>query len=223
MKPYKEFRNRSLHEAVPGKPPTMAQRHTELLLGPINPQTQVRDSGGTVKHYRAWSAQVVKDWESGEMELSRIESVMSDLRSVGYKSKSFKKAMKAHERILRLGAGNGFHPGFPRITFNQFAAALRAARDFFKNAPDTWTVNESGEDSADDTITEAPSSGDKAAAKEAIADWKDKMETVQEKITWLQKVRLKNMENDLKKAEAKFAAGDYDWVTRNLYWIGDLT
>ena len=223
MKPYKEFRNQALHEAVPGKPPTMAQRHTELLLGPINPQTQVRDSGQTVKHYRAWSAQVVKDWESGEMELSRIESVMSSLSGVAYHSKSFKKAMKAHERILRLGGGSGFNPGFPRISFNQFAAALRAARDFFKNAPDTWTVNESQED-GDDTIQEAPkSSGDKAAAKEAITDWKDKMEAVQEKITWLQKVRLKNMENNLKQAEAKFAAGDYDWVIRNLYWIGDLT
>jgi hypothetical protein len=75
------------------------------------------------------------------------------------------------------------------------------------------------------SLHEAPKSADaqsKADAQRNIAEWKRLMEQVQEKIDFLEGVRLKEMSKKLKQAEAKFAAGDYGWVMRELYWLGDL-
>jgi hypothetical protein len=62
----------------------------------------------------------------------------------------------------------------------------------------------------------------RADAQANIAEWKRLMDKVQEKIDFLQGVRLKEMSKKLKQAEAKFAAGDYYWIVSELYWLGDL-
>jgi hypothetical protein len=62
----------------------------------------------------------------------------------------------------------------------------------------------------------------KQEAKRSIADWKDKMKMVEDHIKFLQDKRLGSMRDKLKIAEKKFDQGDYDWISRELFFNGDL-
>jgi hypothetical protein len=141
MKHYTEIVSSLLTEAAPGKPETMAQRHDRLLLG----------TGDTRKKWLAFSQEVLKDWKSGDMALSRMESAIRTMNSLSIDTPSvaeprgmsveqqsevvnaFKKKMGKLERIGRLGKGYGFKPGMGKITPNEIVNYMEAVVDFCKN------------------------------------------------------------------------------------------
>lgn len=62
----------------------------------------------------------------------------------------------------------------------------------------------------------------KGEAMRCIADWKDKMKMVEDHIKFLQDKRLGGMREKLKTAEKKLEQGDYGWISRELFFNGDL-
>jgi len=88
---------------------------------------------------------IVADWNSGNMALSRMESVMSRLgwlrgASLGFDPASekddkaviaaFRKKHPEAERILRLGKGSGFNPAMGKVTPNEIARTFEAILAF---------------------------------------------------------------------------------------------
>lgn len=143
-----------LTESTPGKPETMAQKHARL---------QGYDGkGGTdyafksQKRYLAFVQEVARDWHSGDMALSRMESlVTSDLAWLVHGSSwgdgtdpdvilmnalaaEFRKQVKSAglEPTTRLGKGGGFNPAMGKITPNQIGRFFDLVVDFVKN---DWT------------------------------------------------------------------------------------
>lgn len=115
------------------KPMTMAQRHTEIQ----------RSGQGIVKFMRT----IVADWKSGNMALSRMESVMYNLAwlrgaSLGYDPASdqdyraivaaFRKKHPEADRILRLGKGSGFNPAMGKVTPNEITRTFESILAFIE-------------------------------------------------------------------------------------------
>lgn len=63
---------------------------------------------------------------------------------------------------------------------------------------------------------------EKKEAMQSIADWKEKMKMVEAHIEFLQDKRLASMEKKLEIAEKKLKEGDYGWISRELFFNGDL-
>lgn len=120
------------HRIAP-KPMTMAQRHTEIQ----------RSGKGIVKFMRT----IVADWKSGNMALSRMESVMFNLgwlrgATLGYDPASdrdykavataFRKKHPEADRILRLGKGGGFNPSMGKVTPNEITRTFEAILAFIE-------------------------------------------------------------------------------------------
>jgi hypothetical protein len=119
------MKNKSNNNAT--RPETMAQKHARLY----------RESP-----LACFIATVAIDWKSGDMALSRMESVMYNLgfltRVAGY-DKFFGKM----ERIGRLGKGYGWQPGMGKITPNEIAAYYMRCIDFVEEKGwDTMTAQE---------------------------------------------------------------------------------
>lgn len=62
----------------------------------------------------------------------------------------------------------------------------------------------------------------KQEAMRSIANWKNNIKMVEDHIKFLQDKRLGSMKDKLKIAEKKFDQGDYDWISRELFFNGDL-
>ena len=71
-----------------------------------------------------------------------------------------------------------------------------------------------------DPLSEGTS--EKKEAMQSIADWKEKMKMVEAHIEFLQDKRLASMEKKLVTAEKKLQQGDYGWISRELFFNGDL-
>ena len=129
------------NEKAPGKPETMAQRHDRMLPRGFKKRGE----------WVVYAREVLKDWKSGDMALSRLEMVMSALSNIGYGienydtrgmtepfdpdyinavAKAFKRSIGKGERVGRLGKGSGFNPAMGKITPNEITAYLQAVVDF---------------------------------------------------------------------------------------------
>lgn len=153
MKNFKELQQ-GLAESTPGKPETMAQKHARL---------QGYDGkGGTdyayksQKRFLAFVQEVARDWHSGDMALSRMESLVTselgwlmhgsswgdesdpDVILMNALSREFRKQVKSAglEPTTRLGKGGGFNPAMGKITPNQIGRFFDLVVDFVKN---DWT------------------------------------------------------------------------------------
>jgi hypothetical protein len=133
------------NEKSPGKPETMAQKHGRMLPRGFKKR----------KEWVVYCREILKDWKSGDMALSRLESVMSEFQSIGYGvqnfdtrgmtepfdpkyidavGKAFKKSIGKGERVGRMGkTGYGFNPAMGRVTPNEITAYLQAVLDFCEN------------------------------------------------------------------------------------------
>ena len=91
-------------------------------------------------------AEVCADWKSGDMALSRMESVVSFDLDFLTRIKGYKKFFGKQERIGRMGKGNGFNPGMGRVTPNEIAAYFDTCIDWcIVNGWQHQTVNEIAE------------------------------------------------------------------------------
>lgn len=100
---------------------TMAQRHTRLF--------------NTLPMFDFLIA-VAEDWKSGDMALSRMESVMYSCRFMT-KLKGYNKFFGKLERVGRLGKGHGFNPAMGKVTPNEIHAYLVTLIDFLDE--NDWT------------------------------------------------------------------------------------
>jgi len=86
-------------------------------------------------------AEVQSDWQSGDMALSRMESVVEFNLNFLTRIKGYKKFFGKQERIGRMGKGNGFNPGMGRVTPNEIAAYFDTCIDWcVENGWDTLTA-----------------------------------------------------------------------------------
>ena len=104
------------------KTETMAQRHSRILY-----------TGTALDFARAVHA----DWISGDMALSRMEMVMSELNRVR-NNKSFIKFIGKDERIGRLGKGHGFNPAMGKVTPNEIARFLERVVEWIETTGYNW-------------------------------------------------------------------------------------
>lgn len=132
------------NEKKPGKPETMAQRHDRMLPRGFKKRGE----------WVVYAREVLKDWKSGDMALSRLEMVMSALDNIGYGirnydtrgmtepfdpkyidavGKAFRKSIGKGERVGRLGKGSGFNPAMGKVTVNEITAYLETVLDFCEN------------------------------------------------------------------------------------------
>jgi len=132
------------NEKAPGKPETMAQRHDRMLPRGFKKRGE----------WVVYAREVLKDWKSGDMALSRLEMVMSALDNIGYGignydtrgmtepfdpkyidavGKAFRKSIGKMERVGRLGKGSGFNPAMGKVTVNEITAYLETVLDFCEN------------------------------------------------------------------------------------------
>jgi hypothetical protein len=77
-------------------------------------------------------AEVRADWKSGDMALSRMESVVTMNLHFLANVKGYGKFFGKMERIGRLGKGNGFNPAMGKVTPNEIAAYLTLCIDFIE-------------------------------------------------------------------------------------------
>lgn len=108
---------------------TMAQRHTRLYrTAPM--ATFLRDT--------------LEDWKSGDMALSRMESVISCDCYIVTRLKGYKKFIGKLERIGRLGkSGYNLNVGMGKITPNEIHAYLLYLIVFLReNGWDEMTADE---------------------------------------------------------------------------------
>jgi hypothetical protein len=133
------------NEKKPGKPETMAQKHFRMMP----------ESFRNRKEWLVYAQEVLKDWKSGDMAMSRLEMVMSvlsglqngsnqyygrnngtfeqfDPARVDAIASAFKKSIGKMERVGRLGKGSGFNPSMGKITPNEITAYIQAVVDFCK-------------------------------------------------------------------------------------------
>lgn len=134
---------KSLMEAAPalGKPETMAQRHTRLLND--------GEAWSREKTLR-YAQEILKDWKSGDMALSRLDSALSGVRWLAARSGAFAPGMeprklemlqalqaaflKKHRKAAKEGASlSTLYKNFAQVTPNQVTAFLEAVVDFCKN------------------------------------------------------------------------------------------
>jgi len=87
-------------------------------------------------------AEVAADWKSGDMALSRMESVVEFNLDFLTRIKGYKKFFGKMERIGRMGkTGYGFNPGMGRVTPNEIAAYFDTCIDWAEqNGWDTLTA-----------------------------------------------------------------------------------
>jgi len=111
------------------KTETMAQRHTRLYR--TAPMATFLEA-------------VADDWKSGDMALSRMESVISCDCYIVTRLKGYKKFVAKLERIGRLGkSGYNLNVGMGKITPNEIHAYLRTLIDFLdENGWDRMTADE---------------------------------------------------------------------------------
>ena len=62
---------------------------------------------------------------------------------------------------------------------------------------------------------------DMASAKSNIDTWERDMDRLKDRIEFLQR-KHKTMGQQLADAKKRFKGGDYDWIIKNLYTLGDL-
>ena len=108
---------------------TMAQRHTRLYR--------------TVP-MAIFLRECFEDWKSGDMTLSRMESVISCDCYIVTRLKGYKKFIGKLERVGRLGkSGYNLNVGMGRITPNEIHAYLLSLRVFLReNGWDGMTADE---------------------------------------------------------------------------------
>ena len=136
--------------ATTGKPETMAQKHGRM--------SRFGDAMYNHKEFLAFAKEVAKDWDSGDMALNRMQSLIeSDFAwlmqtnihgiNTGYVNaeheaelrnlmKAFRKRVKSEglEPTSRLGDGGGFvGSAMGKITPNQIGAYFDLIVDFVKN------------------------------------------------------------------------------------------
>ena len=136
--------------ATTGKPETMAQKHGRM--------SRFGDAMYNHKEFLAFAKEVAKDWDSGNMALNRMQSLIeSDFAwlmqtnihgiNTGYVNaeheaelrnlmKAFRKRVKSEglEPTSRLGDGGGFvGSAMGKITPNQIGAYFDLIVDFVKN------------------------------------------------------------------------------------------
>lgn len=158
MKNFKELRQ-ELGESTPGKPETMAQKHARLQG--YDGQGGTDRAYNSQKRFLAFVREVAQDWHSGDMALSRMESLVTselgwlmhgsswgdesdpDAILMNTLSREFRKQVKSAglEPTARLGKGSGFNPSMGKITPNQIGRFFDLVVDFVKN---DWTKIEAG-------------------------------------------------------------------------------
>jgi hypothetical protein len=62
---------------------------------------------------------------------------------------------------------------------------------------------------------------DRASAESAIKSWKQDMSLIEDHVEFLKR-KHKNMGVQLADAQKRFKAGDFRWISQNLYTLGDL-
>lgn len=146
MKSFKDIQRILREAATPGKPETMAQRHTRMY------GFATEDSASfSQKRMLAFAREIAKDWKSGDMALNRMESIMRmeyswliggvnddgspEAKQAAALSKAFRKQVKAAglEPTSRLGKGGGFNPSMGKITPNQIGRFFDLVVDFVQN------------------------------------------------------------------------------------------
>jgi hypothetical protein len=140
-------RKANLRESTPGKPETMAQKHTRMAgYGMGQPAHKSQ------KQMLSYVREVAADWKSGDMPLSRAQALItaelgwlrigSGIPGGGTESQemdalaaAFRKKVKAAglEPTSRLGKGSGFNPSMGKITPNQIQAYFDLIVDFVQN------------------------------------------------------------------------------------------
>jgi hypothetical protein len=89
------------------RPETMAQKHARLYR-----ELPLID----------FIDEVLADWQSGDMALSRMEMVVTSELEFLTRVKGYKKFFGKMERIGRLGKGNGWNPSMGKVTPNEIDA-----------------------------------------------------------------------------------------------------
>ena len=92
-------------------------------------------------------AEVAADWKSGDMALSRMESVVEFSLDFLTRIKGYKKFFGKMERIGRMGKGGySFNPSMGRVTPNEIAAYFDTCIDWcVENGWEHLTANEIAE------------------------------------------------------------------------------
>ena len=87
-------------------------------------------------------AEVAADWKSGDMALSRMESVVEFGLNFLTRIKGYKKFFGKQERIGRMGkTGYAFNPGMGRVTPNEITAYFARCIEWAEqNGWDTLTA-----------------------------------------------------------------------------------
>lgn len=94
---------------------TMAQKHARLYR-----ESSLID----------FITEVVIDWKSGDMTLSRMETVVTSELGFLTRVDGYNKFFGKMERIGRLGKGGGWNPSMGKVTPNEIAAYLILCIDF---------------------------------------------------------------------------------------------
>jgi hypothetical protein len=105
---------------------TMAQKHARLY----------RESP-----LACFIATVAIDWKSGDMTLSRMETVVTSELGFLTRVAGYDKFFGKMERIGRLGKGNGWNPSMGKVTPNEITAYLERCIEFVEEKGwDTMTA-----------------------------------------------------------------------------------
>lgn len=160
MKRFKDIQRlnekaQALNEATPGKAETMAQKHARMQGYTGNPDDE--DQGRAYrsqKQFLAFVREVAKDWHSGDMALSRMQSLITselwwlmhgpatsdssdpDVPKMKALSQAFRKRVKAAglEPTSRLGDAGGWKgSAMGKITPNQIGRYFDLVVDFVQN------------------------------------------------------------------------------------------
>ena len=97
------------------RPETMAQKHARLYR-----ECPLID----------FITEVAIDWKSGDMALSRMESVMRSELCFLTRVAGYDKFFGKMERIGRLGKGNGWNPSMGKVTPNEITAYFMRCIEF---------------------------------------------------------------------------------------------
>ena len=86
-------------------------------------------------------AEARADWQSGDMALSRMETVVTSELGFLKNVKGYNKFFGKMERIGRLGKGYGWNPSMGKVTPNEIAAYLTRCIEFVEEKGwDTMTA-----------------------------------------------------------------------------------
>ena len=85
--------------------------------------------------------EVAIDWKSGDMALSRMETVMTSELGFLTRVAGYGKFFGKMERIGRLGKGNGWNPSMGKVTPNEITAYFMRCIEFVEEKGwDTMTA-----------------------------------------------------------------------------------